>query len=252
MSIIRKFILSPLSLISLRVLYRAAPMIVAVTLTVNPLTTSAVQADDAISWNASATFVTDYRFRGVSFSSHDAAVQAGVTATTSSGFFLGVWGSSIQSYGGSELEMDIFGGYNGQLSENISYTVGLLAYTYPGSDNTHYFEGYGSVSGAVDKLSWTVGAAYAPDQDNIGMRQGDFYLYTSASYPLSDALSLSAYVAREKGAFGRLDGDAKFDWSLGASYNLTDKISLGVSYIDTNYDSSLGKATVVASLSASF
>ena len=40
--------------------------------------------------------VTDYRFRGLSLSGGDFAVQGGITVNHSSGFYVGTWGSSLE------------------------------------------------------------------------------------------------------------------------------------------------------------
>ncbi|MCK0068861.1 TorF family putative porin [Kordiimonas laminariae] len=200
------------------------------------------------SFSGSATLTSDYRFRGLSLSDKDFAIQGGFNLNHESGFYLSTWGSSIESFNGSELELDLYGGYAGNINSNLSYNVGFIAYLYPGSSGgTDYYETYASISGSADKLSWTLGTAYAFDQDNIGGTD-NIYIYGNASYPLTNSLSASASLGFEDGAFG----NEKWDWSLGLSYSFS-KYSLSVSYIDTaNSGSNLGDAGVIASLSASF
>ncbi len=207
---------------------------------------ASAQDAPAFSFSANAALVSDYRFRGVSLSNRDIAIQGGFDLSSKSGFYVGTWGSSIEEYAGAETELDIYGGYGGTFGA-LNFDVGILAYTYPGSDKTTYWEAYSSVGGTAGKLGWTLGAAYAFDQSNIG-GVDNIYLYLDTSLPLGDTgLSAATHIAYEDGAFG----NEKLDWSLGLSYDL-DKIALGVSYIDTNVNSREGGAGVIVSLSSSF
>ncbi len=206
------------------------------------------QDSSPFSLNASATLTTDYRFRGLSLSNKDTALQGSFSINHESGFYLSTWGSSIESYNGAELELDIYGGYAGQIGE-ISTNVGFYAYTYPGATaNTDYYEVYGSVGGSLDVVSWTVGANYAFDQDGTGS-QDNIYVYLNTSAPIGDTpFSVAGNIAYEDGAFGT----DKWDWLLGLSYGF-EQFSLSVNYIDTaNTGSSAGDAGVIAMLSASF
>lgn len=210
-------------------------------------TTPIASADDeAFSLSANAAIVSDYRFRGLSLSNKDAAIQGGFDLATQSGFYLGAWGSSIENFAGSEFELDLYGGYATSFND-LDFDIGVLAYTYPGSSNTTYWEAYTSIGGTIGIASWTLGAAYAFDQDNIG-GDDNIYLYLDTGLPLADTpLSLNGHLGYEDGAFG----DSKWDWSLGVSYDFK-QYSLGISYVDTNVDTRNTKGGVVASLSASF
>jgi len=207
---------------------------------------SAQDGASAFSLSANAALVTDYRFRGLSLSDKDMAFQGGFDVSHESGFYVGTWGSSIENYAGSELELDIYAGYASQIGD-LSTDIGVLAYTYPGSSDTYYVELYGSIGGTIQEtVSWTAGAAYVWDQDNVGGTD-NIYLYLDGSMPLGETpFSLAGHVAYEDGAFG----NDKWDWNLGVSYAF-EQYSLSVSYVDTNV-SGIGSAGVVAMLSASF
>lgn len=209
---------------------------------------ASAQDNNPFSLSANAALVTDYRFRGLSLSDKDTAFQGGFDLAHESGFYAGTWGSSIENFNGSELELDIYGGYAGQIGE-ISTDIGFLAYTYPGaSANTDYYEVYGSVGGSVDVIDWSLGANYAFDQDGTG-DQDNIYIYLNTSASLGDTpFSVVGNIAYENGAFGT----DKWDWLLGLSYGF-EQFSLSVNYIDTaNTGSSAGDAGVIAMLSASF
>lgn len=216
------------------------------------LTLTATAQDEGFSLSANAAIVSDYRFRGVSLSDKDMAIQGGFDVSHDSGFYIGTWGSSIESFGDpvtgmSEFELDIYAGYAGSFGD-FSTDIGLLAYTYPGSEDTHYIELYGSVGGEVGVASWSLGAAYVWDQDNIG-GDDNIYIYLDGEMPLGDTpLSLATHLAYEDGAFG----DNKWDWSAGVSYGF-EQVSLSVSYVDTNIKNNrTAKAGVVLGLSAEF
>lgn len=206
----------------------------------------------AFSLSANAALVSDYRFRGISLSDEDFAIQGGFDIAHESGFYIGTWGSSIEGYAGptgdaSELELDIYGGYATTLGE-LDFDIGLLAYTYPGSEGTTYWEPYASIGGSAGDISWTLGATYAWEQDSIG--GGDnIYIYLDTGYAIEDTpVSLAGRIAYEAGAFGEdAWGKNKWDWSLGAEYAF-ESFAVGVSYIDTN----VADAGVVFSLSSSF
>jgi uncharacterized protein (TIGR02001 family) len=99
-------------------------------------------AEDAnpLSFNLSVT--SDYRFRGISQSRLDPAVQAGADYALPGGFYIGTWASSIKwikdagriagiDTGSAPLELDIYGGYKGEITKELTYDVGVLQYIYP-------------------------------------------------------------------------------------------------------------------------
>lgn len=205
------------------------------------------QDDAGVSFSANAALVSDYRFRGVSLSDKDPAIQGGFDVGHESGFYVGTWGSSIENFGGSETEIDLYAGFGGSFGD-LSTDIGIIAYTYPGSDNTHYWEIYGSLGGAVGVTEWTFGAAYVWDQSNVG-NDDNIYIYADGSAPIGDTpLSFSGHVGFEDGAFG----SDKWDWSAGVSMDFN-QFSVSVAYVDTNIENSrTAKGGVVATLSASF
>jgi uncharacterized protein (TIGR02001 family) len=90
-------------------------------------------------------FVSDYYFRGVSQSWHRPAIQGGFDVTHSSGFYAGVWGSTISpnTYPDASLEIDYYAGYNGTFGDSealkdFGWTVGGYGYTYPNGDWDKY------------------------------------------------------------------------------------------------------------------
>ena len=95
-------------------------------------------AAPASPWTLSSNIsaVTNYYARGVSQSWNMPAIQGGADISHSSGFYAGVFGSSIseRTYVGASTEFDVYGGYNGTIAavEGLGWTVGAIGYFYPG------------------------------------------------------------------------------------------------------------------------
>lgn len=200
--------------------------------------------------SANVTLTSDYRFRGISLSDKEPAIQGGVDIGHDSGFFVGSWASSIAKYGGSNVEVDIYGGYGGSVA-GVDYAVTALAYVYPGGSGVDYFETMGSLGTSVGSASVGLDLAWVPKQRNFG---GDnIYLSGKAELPVADT-NVSIF-----GHFGYENGDVydnKLDWEAGASYSFGSLVA-SLSYVDTNYQGvaqagRLAKAGAMASLTANF
>lgn len=200
--------------------------------------------DSPISISGNVAVTSDYRFRGVSLSGGDIALQGGIDLTTTSGFYFGTWGSSIEGgtpYG--DIELDVYGGWSGEVAEGVTVDVGLLYYMYPSGDDplgtdpdTDYFEPYASIGTTIGPVDATVGVAYAWEQDSLG-GDDNLYAYTDWSLGIPDTpLSLHAHLGYTDGALappllaGTTD-DTGFDWSIGASAAVYGGLSVDVSYV---------------------
>lgn len=215
---------------------------------------------DGIAITGGATVVSDYRFRGVSQSGEEAAIQGTINVTHDSGLYAGVWGSSINFINGTEL--DFYAGYAKEVSPGITVDGGLLYYYYPknGSGATDFFEPYLSVSGAIGPVTAKVGATYAFEGQNALADDDNLYLYSDlkAAIP-STPFTLKGHVGYTDGALapfaGALSGDY-WDWSVGAEASYK-ALTFGVSYVDTDVGSTIANAVgsdggVVFSVGASF
>ena len=119
--------------------------------------------------SATATVTSDYRFRGVSQSGLDPAVQGSVDYDeASSGLYAGIWGSTVRGLAGADAEVDLYAGLSRTTANGWRWGLGGYGYFYPGADHLSYGE-------ATAELGYTLGpvqakaiAAYAPSQANIG------------------------------------------------------------------------------------
>ncbi|MFN2098674.1 TorF family putative porin [Altererythrobacter sp. MF3-039] len=221
----------------------AASFVLSTTLIATPALADETDPPSDIEVSGNVALVSDYRFRGVSLSAGDPAIQGGIDIAHTSGFYVGTWGSSIE--GGDafgEMELDVYAGWGGDLAEGVSVDVGLLYYMYPsdgggGIDdfNVNYWEPYASVTTGIGPAEATFGVAYAWDQDSLG---GDnLYLYTDLGTSLPGTpISLSAHLGYTDGVLappllaGDLD-DSGLDWSVGASATVLGGLEIGVQYV---------------------
>ena len=200
--------------------------------------------DIKITANVAGT--TDYRFRGVSLSGGDFAIQGGFDVTHSSGFYVGTWASSI--VGGSpygEVELDLYGGWTGMVAEGVTLDLGLLYYAYPTGDDplnvdpaTDYFEPYASVAFTIGPVTGTVGGAYAWDQDSLG-DSDNLYLYTDWAVGIpTTPVTVTAHLGYTDGVLAPpfLAGtgdDTGLDWGITASTKVYGPMSASIGYVGT-------------------
>ena len=216
-----------------------------------------------ISVSGNVALVTDYRFRGVSLSAGDPAIQGGIDVGLPAGFYVGTWASSIDGgdvYG--EMELDLYGGYRKEVMSGVTADVGLLYYAYPtntdGAGPADYFEPYASISGQIGPLNAKAGIAYAWHQDSLG-GDDNIYAYTNfdAGIPTTP-LTVTAHLGYTDGVLAPpfLAGTADrtgFDYSVGASATVLG-LGVGISYVGVDGPSIDGFTddTIVGTLSFSF
>lgn len=207
---------------------------------------AAEEAEGPITISGGLAVVSDYRFRGISLSDKEIAIQPTLTVSHESGFYAGFWGSNVAENPGDDLELDLYAGFAG--GDAVTYDLGVTYYTYPGVSSFNYAEIIGKVGTTVGPA--TVGAtlAYAPSQDGTG-NTDNVYFGTNATIALPNSpMAITGSVGFEDGAFG----DNKIDWSLGLTAQV-ENFTLGASYVDTNrFAGGLGKAGMVFSISSSF
>jgi uncharacterized protein (TIGR02001 family) len=209
----------------------------------------AEEAEGPITISGGVTVVSDYRFRGVSLSDKDFAVQPTLTIKHESGLYAGVWGSNLAENPGDDIEVDLYAGFAG--GDTVTYDIGATYYVYPGVSSFNYVEFTGKLGTTVGPLTVGGQLSYVPSQDNTG-NNDNIYVATNASIGIPNTpVTVTGSVGYEDGAFG----NNKVDWSLGASASFSG-FTLGASYVDTDRRSTFAlgdsKATVVFSLGYAF
>jgi uncharacterized protein (TIGR02001 family) len=204
-----------------------------------------VPAHADVSFNVGA--VTDYRYRGISQSRLDPALQGGADWVQSAdgGFYVGTWASTIRwiKDAGAErgsVEIDLYGGYKGSIAEGLGYDVGLLQYWYAGNKlgdvspwrNANTTEVYGALTyGPVTaKYSHALSNTFGnPDSKNSG------YLDLSATFELAEGLTLTPHVGHQK-IRGDFSSEASYtDYSLALAKDFSGLV-VSATAVGTNAD----------------
>lgn len=161
--------------------------------------------------------VSLYKSRGVDQDFKDKdfrpAIQGGVDYDFGNGFYLGNW-NSTGKFGDANLEIDLYGGYKGEITKDVGYDVGYIHYIYPSEGGFNSGEIYGGLSyGPVSAKM------YYGTRD--GVNKGMVYTTVGYSLPLTDALALKASL----GVRNKKAGDFA-DYSLGVAYDLGSSLSV--------------------------
>ena len=221
---------------------------------------------------------SDYRYRGISQTRLKPAIQGGVDWSSPSGFYLGAWASSIKwvedALGDSRLELDLYGGYKGEISKDFTYDVGLLQYVYAGATNAKWnasykdpntTEAYGALTfGPVTtKLSYALTNLFG-NYDFGGNKKssGSFYLDVTGSFDLGDGLMLAPHVGYQK--VHNISNASYTDYSLTLSKDFSG-LAPSIAIVGTNADKNfyvpgpaanstkfLGKSALVLGLKYTF
>lgn len=204
---------------------------------------SKMAGESGLTFSANVALTSEYRFRGVNLSNGNLAIQGGFDVGHSSGLYVGTWASNLDedSVGYGSTELDIYGGWSGNLTDAVSADIGVIAYIYPdaGPGDFDYIEFYGSVSFSLGSASITPGIAYAPDQDSLGSTD-NLYLYTDLSVGIPDTpFTLNGHIGYTDGFLTFTTDSEAWDWSVSADYALNDTFTLSAAYIGVEGDPAL-------------
>jgi uncharacterized protein (TIGR02001 family) len=180
----------------------------------------------AADWSAKIGAVSDYRYRGVSLSGGEPAVQASLSIEHDSGAYADLWGSSLAPDGDSHFEFDGTVGFAFDLGENLSADLSATAYVYPGDSQANALELTTQVEANHGPLTANLGLSLAPPQrgtrDEQNRRRTNGYVFGGIEYALGDSpLSLHAGTGYELGPWDMTEDGGKWDWSLGAQADFT-------------------------------
>jgi len=151
-----------------------------------------VNAADNFSANVSAT--SNYLWRGLEQTNGSSAVSGGIDYSADSGFYIGTWASNADWADGMTYELDFYGGFGGNINDDISYDVGFIYYAYP--DETSGDAGFSEVYGSLSFNALTVGVAVLTSGE--GADAGDT-IYANIDYAI--ALSNEVEVNLHLGSY---------------------------------------------------
>ncbi len=198
--------------------------------------TKAPEPDYTLAYNAGV--VTDYRFRGISQTSTKPALQLGVDFAHKSGFYLGAFGSNIKwikDFNGStngSYEIDLYGGYKGSITKDVSFDLGLITYQYPGNNsgaagtlgagqysNANTTEIYGALTYSIATFKYNRSTG-----NYLGFLKssGSEYFDLSANFDLGSGFALTPHLGLQKipnqGPKGKSGNYADYALTLGKDF----------------------------------
>jgi uncharacterized protein (TIGR02001 family) len=226
--------------------------------------------ESTLSFNVGA--VNEYRYRGISQSRLEPALQGGADYADKSGAYIGVWGSTIKwikdtkvglNSGKAGTEVDIYGGYKFTVGE-VAYDLGFLRYEYSGNElqkvsgyaNANTNELYGAVTMGVvtAKYSRSTGNLFG----NIASK-GSSYFDLTANFDLGDGFSFAPHIGRQDVKGGSLYSYTDYSLTLGKDFGNGLSASGAVITTDAKTNAyvspagkQLGKAGLVVGLKYTF
>jgi uncharacterized protein (TIGR02001 family) len=237
----------------------AACLLILASSTVQPAHAQEAKPDNEISYNAAIT--TDYRYRGLSQTRLDPALQGGADYVNNpTGLYVGTWLSTIKwtkDLGGDgNIEWDIYAGKKGQINELLTYDVGGLYYFYPSNElnpSANTFELYGQLG---------IGPAYVKySQSTTNLfgtadSKGGGYLDIGANIDITEGFILNLHAGHQ-----RVKNNSQFsydDFKIGVTKDFG-FANVSLAAIKANTSSylspsgrNLGKTGVVLSASKTF
>jgi uncharacterized protein (TIGR02001 family) len=241
---------------------------------------------------ANVTVVNDYRYRGISQSNFNPAIQGGFDYAHESGFYIGNWNSSISwitdQYGpvvggpikSAPIEMDFYAGFKKELiAPGFASDIGVLQYYYPisGVVDTSLFKNfntteiYAAQNFTVGPLTGFVKFSYAVTTlFGFYGSTGSNYADLTVNYDTGIwGITANAHVGQQTFAGNNAAGVSNSslytytDWKLGLTKDFGGGLSLSAAYVDTNAKSAnwtypatssknLGGAGAVVALTKTF
>ena len=257
----------------------------AVAQTAAPAAPAAAAADPG-PLTANVSLTSDYRYRGISQSNLQPAIQGGFDYAHSSGFYIGNWNSSISwisdaasasgNSASAPIEMDFYAGYKYEWSKGFTADVGILQYYFPTSGATGFTtnpnttELYAAQNFTFDSVTGYLKFSYAATTlFGFSNSAGSNYTDLTVNYDTGVwGLTLNAHAGYQyvagTASGASVSNDSLFsytDWKLGVTKDFGSGLTLGVAYLGTNakkgaYVNSQGKAlggdTVLATLTKTF
>ena len=201
---------------------------------------TAPPGDFTLSGNVSA--VSQYRARGIAQSDNKPAVQATLTLSHKSGFYVTAWGSTTKTgdgpidLGGSEV--DLFAGFTHEIgTTGLVIDTGFYGFIYPDASPADYYEIYGSLTKTLGPASAKIGIAWAPpqkvfDQSWNSPTRHNAYIYADLGSGVPGTpITLHAHLGHNGGGLNY--AKPYLDYAVGATWKWQ-RFSLDASLVGTN------------------
>jgi uncharacterized protein (TIGR02001 family) len=234
-------------------------------------TPAAAASEPASPFSYNVGVVTDYRFRGISQSRIRPALQGGVDFAHESGFYVGLWASTIRiihdTVPGADgpVELDIYGGYKGKINDTFAYDIGALRYQYPHQDLPGGVTTFNTteIYAALTAGPATVKYSHSVQDHTFGVAnsRGSYYLEAAATFDTGYwGLSVTPHIGRQHFDGGGNNIASYTDFSIGVSKDLGHGLTASLTAVTTNASRGfytingkyLGKGGLVAGVKYAF
>lgn len=193
-------------------------------------------ASAQVTYNAAVT--SDYRYRGISQTRLQPALQGGAD-WTDGGWYVGAWASTIKwtkdAGGDGSVELDVYAGRRGDIGNGVTYDVGVLGYAYPSNDlhpGADTLELYGQLGYGPATLKYSHAATNLfgfVDSRHSG------YLDASINQEVGGGFVVNLHAGRQK--VRNHDVASYTDWKVGVTKDFG-IASVALAYAGTNADES--------------
>jgi uncharacterized protein (TIGR02001 family) len=208
------------------------------------LATAAQAGDNKLALSGSASFTTDYIFRGISQTNEGPAAQPEFDLTYGM-FYAYIWGSNVDfsavsGQNPADIEIDYGIGITPKWG-NVTFNIAGLYYTYPGAcegkcglNEFDYFELKTAATWASGQWSFSIGNWWSPE---FTAESGDAdAVEGSIGYAFKGKL-FNFFSPSVSGLVGWQTADAKGDytyWNAGLTLGFMEHWSADVRYWDTD------------------
>lgn len=192
------------------------------------------QHSPAADFGGYVTLTTDYVRRGVTQSEGDPALQIGAEVNFENGLFLGAWGSTVDIYNHwaasqRDVEVNYYAGYIVDTSSSWQFSIGAVAYSYPGQSGLvkYDYEEYSLGANFEDRIWLEI--SYSPDLYNFDRSSTNVDVFTD--WPINRVWSVGAGAGFYDTS--NLTGSSYYYWQLGITASLR-WIDLDLRFHDTD------------------
>lgn len=192
--------------------------------------------------SANIGVVSDYKYRGISQTRRDGALQGGLDFSHKSGFYLGTWASSIKWIedvgGNADAEVDIYGGYK-FTGGPVGFDVGVLRYLYPSADispSPYTTEVYAAGTWGPATLKYSHATT---NLFGFADSEGSYYVDLNATFDTGFwGLTFTPHIGYQK--VKNNDAASYTDWSLALGKDFGNGFSASLAWVDTDTDAYFG------------
>lgn len=187
---------------------------------------------------------SDYRFRGITQTERQIAVQGGFDIVPEGNWFAGIWASSLA--GSSATETDLYAGFGGQFGSSFEYDVRYTYYHYPQTKDYWELSSSISKSGFIkagkDKsktINTNLTLSLTGSHNYFGATGGFLYPTIDFSFDLTKYVVMDlhfGYNIFTRSAPGFFDDDTNSysDWSIGVTTEAVNNAFWTVALVGTD------------------